>query len=66
LHYKELIKSASLNYDAEFISFEANIQKRKTIGNPSEVGIIKFLETQLSLENTKSQNQRVYTIPFSS
>ena len=44
-HFQELIKSASLNYDAEFLTFEADIQVRKTRGNPSEAGIIKFLET---------------------
>jgi len=53
-------------FDANPENMKKNVQQRSTIGDASESALLKFCEKVQSVEEVRSQNNKVAEVPFSS
>jgi len=66
VHFKQLFDIACVNSDAVFLSDEIDINIRKTKGDATESGIIKFLESVKLISEVRTIHKKVFNVPFNS
>jgi len=71
ISFQELLHNVFLNTDARFTpredgTYDEDVLKRDTVGDASEVALIKFAQALHDIEDVRAQNKRIFGVPFNS